>query len=54
MSVSGNRSGSEVPPETRGPAQVSPAEFIHIVQGKEDLTGNQIIWAQWPTKENKK
>jgi hypothetical protein len=40
-------------PETRGPAQVSPAEFIHIVNEKEDLTGNPIIWAQWPTKENK-
>ena len=47
MSV--NRSGSA--PETRGPAQVSPAEFIHIVQGKEDLTANPIIWSQWPNEE---
>ena len=38
-------------PETRSPAQVSPAEFIHIVSEKEDLTGNPIIWAQWPNKE---
>jgi len=47
MSV--NRSSSA--PETRGPAQVSPAEFIHIVEGKEDLTGTPVIWAQWPNKE---
>jgi len=38
-------------PETQSPAQVSPAEFIHIVEGKENLTGNPIIWAQWPNKE---
>jgi hypothetical protein len=38
-------------PETRSPAQVNPAEFIHIVSKKEDLTGNPIIWAQWPNKE---
>jgi hypothetical protein len=40
-------------PETQSPAQVSPAEFIHIVEGKENLTGNPVIWAQWPRKENK-
>jgi hypothetical protein len=49
MSVSGSRPSSV--PETRSPAQVSPAEFIHIVSEKEDLTGNPIIWAQWPNKE---
>jgi len=38
-------------PETQNPAQVSPAEFIHIVEGKENLTGNPVIWAQWPRKD---
>jgi len=47
MSV--NKSSSV--PKTQNPAQVSPAEFIHIVHEKEDLTGNPIIWAQWPSKE---
>jgi len=48
---SGGEPNYVIPQETKGSAQVSPAEFIHIVEGKEDLTGNPIIWAQWPTKE---
>lgn len=48
---SGGKPNYVIPPETQGPALVNPAEFIHIVQEKEDLTGNPIIWAQWPTKE---
>jgi hypothetical protein len=48
---SGGKPNYVIPQETLGSAQVSPAEFIHIVEGKEDLTGNPIIWAQWPTKE---
>jgi hypothetical protein len=48
---SGGEPNYVIPQETKGSAQVSPAEFIHIVEGKEDLTGNPLIWAQWPTKE---
>jgi len=48
---SGGKPNYVIPQETQGSAQVSPAEFIHIVEGKEGLTGNPIIWAQWPTKE---
>jgi hypothetical protein len=48
---SGGEPNYVIPQETKGSAQVSPAEFIHIVEGKEDLTGNPIIWSQWPTKE---
>ena len=50
---SGGKPNYVIPPETQSPAQVSPAEFIHIVQEKEDLTGTPIIWAQWPNEELK-
>jgi hypothetical protein len=48
---SGGQPNYVIPPETEGPAQVSPAEFIHIVTEKEDLTGKPLIWAQWPNEE---
>jgi hypothetical protein len=50
---SGGKPNYVIPPETQGPALVNPAEFIHIVQEKEDLTGTPIIWAQWPNEEKK-
>jgi len=48
---SGGKPNYVIPQETQGLTQVSPAEFIHIVTEKEDLTGNPLIWAQWPNKE---
>jgi hypothetical protein len=50
---SGGKPNYVIPPKTQGPALVNPAEFIHIVQEKEDLTGTPIIWAQWPNEELK-
>jgi len=51
---SGGKPNYVIPPETQGSAQVSPSEFIHIVTGKEDLTGKPLIWAQWPNEEKNK
>ena len=48
---SGGEPNYVIPQETKGSAQVSPAEFIHIVEGKEDLTGKPIMWAEWPNRE---
>ena len=48
---SGGEPNYVIPLETQRPAQVSPAEFIHIVTEKEDLTGKPLIWAQWPNEE---
>ena len=31
--------------------QVSPLEFMSRVEGREEITGEPIFWAQWPNKE---
>ena len=31
--------------------RVTPLEFIEMVIEKENLTGNPIIWAEWPNRE---
>ena len=31
--------------------QVSPADFVDVVMGKEDATGKPIFWAEWPNRE---
>ena len=36
----------------QAPVQVSPHEFVAMVQGKEHLIGKPVAWAQWPTAEN--
>ena len=37
----------------QAPVQVSPHEFVAMVQGKEHLTGKPTVWAQWPAEEKK-
>lgn len=36
------------------PVQVSLEEFLMRVEGHEELIGNPVIWAQWPTKQETK
>ncbi len=31
--------------------QVSPLEFVTRVTGKEEIIGEPVFWAQWPSKE---
>jgi hypothetical protein len=31
--------------------KVQPHEFLKAVEGKENLIGMPIMWAEWPTKE---
>lgn len=31
--------------------KVRPHEFLKAVEGKENLIGMPIMWAEWPTKE---
>jgi len=31
--------------------KVHPYEFLKAVEGKENLIGMPIMWAEWPTKE---
>ncbi len=31
--------------------QVSPLEFMTRVEGREEIIGEPIFWAQWPNKE---
>ena len=31
--------------------QVSPLEFVARVTGKEEIVGEPVFWAQWPSKE---
>ena len=33
------------------PVQVSPIEFVTLVQGKEHLVGRPTFWAVWPSKD---
>jgi hypothetical protein len=35
----------------QNPVQVSVEEFVNLVEDKEHLVGNPIVWAQWPSEE---
>jgi hypothetical protein len=35
------------------PVQVDVYDFLDIVSQREDVVGNPIIWAEWPTKAGK-
>jgi len=32
--------------------RVTIKDFVNAVEGKEDLVGRPIYWAQWPNEEN--
>jgi len=34
------------------PVRVTIRDFVNAVEGKEDLVGRPIYWAQWPNEEN--
>jgi hypothetical protein len=33
--------------------QVTPWEFMARVEGREEIVGEPVFWAQWPSKEKK-
>jgi len=33
--------------------QVSPLEFMAMIKDKEKFIGRPVVWAEWPSKENK-
>ena len=35
------------------PVQVDVRDFVNMVNQREALVGNPIIWAEWPTKAGK-
>ena len=35
-------------------AKVTVEDFIQIADGKEDMIGTPIIWAQWPNEDEEK